>query len=165
MLAKISESLPFAGYKDKKETEKKIFRDVFQKGDSWFNFGDLVLDQGFKHIQFVDRIGDTFRWKGENVSTGEVEKVLNTHGQVSESTAYGVKIPGTDGRGRQARSLGHDADGMSGKRIGIHGRNDTRSFIVCQTTWSPSLDNASTTIRIAGQSFDNHHTSHRRFSQ
>jgi citronellyl-CoA synthetase len=102
MLAEISESLPFAGYKDKKETEKKIFRDVFEKGDSWFNFGDLVLNQGFKHIQFVDRIGDTFRWKGENVSTGEVEKVLNSHRHVAESTAYGVRIPGTDGRAGMA---------------------------------------------------------------
>jgi citronellyl-CoA synthetase len=102
MLAEISESLPFAGYKDKQETGKKIFRDVFEKGDSWFNFGDLVLDQGFKHIQFVDRIGDTFRWKGENVSTGEVEKVLHTQRQVAESTTYGVKIPGTDGRAGMA---------------------------------------------------------------
>ncbi len=102
MLAEISVSLPFAGYKDKQETEKKIFRDVFEKGDSWFNYGDLVLNQGFKHIQFIDRIGDTFRWKGENVSTGEVEKVLNTLQQVAESTAYGVKIPGTDGRAGMA---------------------------------------------------------------
>jgi acyl-CoA synthetase (AMP-forming)/AMP-acid ligase II len=102
LLAEINESLPFAGYKDKEETEKKIFRDVFTKGDSWFNFGDLVLNQGFKHILFVDRLGDTFRWKGENVSTGEVEKVLNTHNQVAQSTAYGVKIPGTDGRAGMA---------------------------------------------------------------
>jgi citronellyl-CoA synthetase len=98
ILAEVSESLPFAGYTDKKETEKKIFRDVFTTGDSWFNFGDLVLNLGYKHIQFVDRLGDTFRWKGENVSTSEVEKVVNTLSQVSESTAYGVKIPETDGR-------------------------------------------------------------------
>ena len=98
ILGEISESLPFAGYTDKKETEKKIFRDVFEKGDAWFNFGDLVMNQGYKHIQFVDRLGDTFRWKGENVSTGEVEKVVNTLSQVSQSTVYGVKIPGTDGR-------------------------------------------------------------------
>lgn len=98
IIGEISESLPFAGYTDKKETEKKVFRDVFEKGDSWFNFGDLVMNQGYKHIQFVDRLGDTFRWKGENVSTGEVEKVVNTLSQVSQSTAYGVKIPGTDGR-------------------------------------------------------------------
>lgn len=102
MLAEITDSLPFAGYTDKKESEKKIFRDVFEKGDSWFNFSDLVLNQGFRHVQFVDRIGDTFRWKGENVSTSEVEKVLNTQAHVAESTVYGVKIPGTDGRAGMA---------------------------------------------------------------
>lgn len=98
LIGEISESLPFAGYTDKKESEKKIFRDVFQKGDMWFNFGDLVRDQGFKHAQFVDRIGDTFRWKGENVSTSEVEKVINSQTQVAGSTVYGVKIPNMDGR-------------------------------------------------------------------
>jgi citronellyl-CoA synthetase len=102
LIAEISESLPFAGYTSKKDTEKKILRDVFQKGDQWFNFGDLVLDQGFKHVQFVDRIGDTFRWKGENVSTSEVEKILNSQTQVAESAAYGVKVPGTDGRAGMA---------------------------------------------------------------
>jgi citronellyl-CoA synthetase len=98
LIAEISDSLPFAGYTSKKDTEKKIFRDVFQTGDRWFNFGDLVLDQGFKHVQFVDRIGDTFRWKGENVSTSEVEKVINAHPEVTGSAVYGVKIPHTDGR-------------------------------------------------------------------
>ena len=98
LLAEISESMPFVGYTEKEETEKKIFRDVFEKGDIWFNSGDLVFNQGYKHIQFVDRLGDTFRWKGENVSTSEVEKVVNTLGQVAESTAYGVVVPGTDGR-------------------------------------------------------------------
>jgi acyl-CoA synthetase (AMP-forming)/AMP-acid ligase II len=98
ILAEISERMPFAGYTEEEETEKKIFRDVFEKGDIWFNSGDLVLNQGFRHVQFVDRLGDTFRWKGENVSTSEVEKVVNTLPQVDQSTAYGVQIPGTDGR-------------------------------------------------------------------
>jgi citronellyl-CoA synthetase len=98
ILGQISESLPFSGYTDEGETQKKIVRDVFEQGDAWFNFGDLVMNQGFRHIQFVDRLGDTFRWKGENVSTGEVEKVVNSMAHVSESTAYGVEIPGTEGR-------------------------------------------------------------------
>ncbi len=98
LLAEISESMPFSGYTEKEETERKIFRDVFEKGDVWFNSGDLVLNQGYRHIQFADRLGDTFRWKGENVSTSEVEKVVNSLDQVEESTVYGVRIPGTDGR-------------------------------------------------------------------
>jgi acyl-CoA synthetase (AMP-forming)/AMP-acid ligase II len=98
LVSVISESTPFVGYTVREETEKKIFRDVFEKGDTWFNCGDLVLNQGYKHIQFVDRLGDTFRWKGENVSTSAVEQVVNTLDQVDESTAYGVLIPGTDGR-------------------------------------------------------------------
>ncbi len=98
LIAEISEKLPFAGYTEKQETEKKILCDVFKKGDRWFNFGDLVLNQGYKHIRFVDRLGDTFRWKGENVSTTEVEKVVNLDERISASTVYGVMIPGTEGR-------------------------------------------------------------------
>lgn len=98
LVSEISEGLPFVGYTDEKENEKKIFRDVFEKGDMWFHSGDLLRNMGYKHAQFVDRLGDTFRWKGENVSTVEVEKVVNTHFQVSQSCAYGVQIPGTDGR-------------------------------------------------------------------
>ncbi len=88
----------FHGYTDKKGTEKKYIRDAFQKGDAWYNSGDLVRNIGFKHYQFVDRLGDTFRWKGENVSTKEVEKAVNSFHQVSESSVYGVTIPGSDGR-------------------------------------------------------------------
>ncbi|MBI4596524.1 MAG: long-chain-acyl-CoA synthetase [Candidatus Tectomicrobia bacterium] len=98
ILGEVSDSLPFAGYSDKDATQRKLLRNVFKQGDCWFNFGDLVLNQGYKHIQFVDRLGDTYRWKGENVSTTEVESVVNTLPQVSECTAYGVKVPGADGR-------------------------------------------------------------------
>ncbi|MFX1324007.1 MAG: long-chain-acyl-CoA synthetase [Promethearchaeota archaeon] len=88
----------FVGYTDKKASEEKLFRNVFEKGDVWFNSGDLMMDQGCNHVQFVDRIGDTFRWKAHNVSTTEVEEVLNTFDQVLMSSVYGVRIPGTDGR-------------------------------------------------------------------
>lgn len=98
LLGEISEENPFIGYTSKEATESKIIRDVFTKGDAWFNTGDLIRDIGFGHVQFVDRTGDTFRWKGENVSTTEVEKVANTFSQVSLSSVYGVLMPGGDGR-------------------------------------------------------------------
>ena len=98
LLGEISETNPFVGYTSKEATDSKIIHDVFAKGDLWFNTGDLMRDIGYGHAQFVDRTGDTFRWKGENVSTTEVEAVANTLPQVSLSTVYGVKMPGGDGR-------------------------------------------------------------------
>ena len=98
LLGEISEENPFIGYTSKEATDSKIIRDVLTKGDAWFNTGDLIRDIGFGHIQFVDRTGDTFRWKGENVSTTEVEKVANTFSQVSLSSVYGAVMPGGDGR-------------------------------------------------------------------
>jgi len=98
LLGEISETNPFVGYSSKEATESKIIHDVFTIGDSWFNTGDLMRDIGYGHVQFVDRTGDTFRWKGENVSTTEVEAVANTLPQVAISTVYGVKMPGGDGR-------------------------------------------------------------------
>ena len=75
---------------------------VFKEGDHWLNTGDLVIDQGCNHIAFADRLGDTFRWKGHNMSTTEVERIFSTHEQVDMPSAYGVKIPGTDGRAGMA---------------------------------------------------------------
>ena len=98
LLGEISDTNPFIGYTSKEATESKILRDVFAKGDAWFNTGDLIRDIGYGHIQFVDRTGDTFRWKGENVSTTEVEKVTDTFPKISMSAAYGVLMPGGDGR-------------------------------------------------------------------
>jgi citronellyl-CoA synthetase len=97
-LFEISELSPFDGYTNKEETEKKVLRDVFKAGDAWFNTGDLLRDIGFGQRQFVDRLGDTFRWRGENVSTTEVEAIASEFHQVYLSAAYGVRIPGTDGR-------------------------------------------------------------------
>jgi fatty-acyl-CoA synthase len=88
----------FEGYTDAGETEKKILRDVLAKGDAWFRTGDLMrLDEsGFFH--FVDRVGDTFRWKGENVATSEVNEAILDCAGVADAATYGVEIPGTDGR-------------------------------------------------------------------
>jgi fatty-acyl-CoA synthase len=92
----------FEGYTDKAETEKKVLRDVFAKGDAWFRTGDLMRldEQGFFH--FVDRVGDTFRWKGENVATSEVNEAIRECGGVVDATTYGVEIPGYDGRAGMA---------------------------------------------------------------
>lgn len=98
LISEISDKWPFDGYTDPAKTQAVIFRDVFKKGDAWFNTGDLMRDLGFKHTQFVDRLGDTFRWKGENVSTTEVENVLGAIHGVEDAVVYGVEIPGTDGR-------------------------------------------------------------------
>jgi citronellyl-CoA synthetase len=90
-------------YTNKKENDKKIFRNVFENGDIYYNTGDLLkfirkFKKIYYHAQFVDRLGDTFRWKGENVSTEEVEAVINDFDQVEMSCVYGVLIPNTEGR-------------------------------------------------------------------
>ena len=102
LIGQITEKTPFHGYTDPAKTESCILRDVFVPGDAWFDSGDLMRDLGFKHAQFVDRLGDTFRWKGENVSTTEVERILDSIPGISETVAYGVEIPGTNGRAGMA---------------------------------------------------------------
>jgi fatty-acyl-CoA synthase len=92
----------FEGYTDVAETEKKVLRDVLAKGDAWFRTGDLMLidEQGFFH--FIDRVGDTFRWKGENVATSEVNEAIRDCKGVLDATTYGVSVPGADGRAGMA---------------------------------------------------------------
>jgi len=102
VLFEVSPSEPLMGYTRKEETEKKLLRDVFITGDCWFNTGDLMRNIGYGHRQFVDRLGDTYRWHGENVSTTEVESVLDSFPQIYMTTVYGVKIPNTDGRAGMA---------------------------------------------------------------
>lgn len=109
MLFEISDQYPFVGYVKKEESQKKIYKNVFKNGDSWFNTGDIMRNIGFLHAQFVDREGDTFRWKGENVSTAEVEEIINSYPDVEGSAVYGVDIPHADGKaGMAAILLKHD---------------------------------------------------------
>jgi fatty-acyl-CoA synthase len=87
----------FEGYSSAQDTARKILRDVFAPGDAWYRTGDLMRkdDNGF--FYFVDRIGDTFRWKGENVATSEVAAAIAGFPGILESTVYGVAIPGCEG--------------------------------------------------------------------
>jgi fatty-acyl-CoA synthase len=95
-------SMDYDGYTDRGATERKIVRDVFEPGDAWFRSGDLLRRDAEGYYYFVDRIGDTFRWKGENVATTEVADVLNGAPGITETTVYGVPIPGDDGRAGMA---------------------------------------------------------------
>jgi len=88
----------FEGYVDEGETNKKVLRDVFEPGDRWFNTGDLLRCDEDGDYWFVDRLGDTFRWKGENISTEEVNLVMSKLDWLAASTVYGVKVPDQEGR-------------------------------------------------------------------
>jgi fatty-acyl-CoA synthase len=92
----------FEGYTSAAETERKILRDVFAPGDAWFRTGDLMRMDAGGFFYFVDRIGDTFRWKGENVSASEVAAALTAFPGIRAATVYGVAVPGADGKAGMA---------------------------------------------------------------
>ena len=106
LITEVGSKTPFDGYTDRKASEAKLLRDVFKPGDCWVNSGDLVRDQGWRHIQFVDRVGDTFRWKGENVATTEVEAAFEGFPGIEETVVYGVQLANADGRAGMAALTG-----------------------------------------------------------
>lgn len=120
LLSKVTDRAPFDGYTDPEATESKLVRDAFKDGDCWFDTGDLVRDQGFMHVAFVDRLGDTFRWKGENVATTEVEGAMSAHPAIEQSVVYGVAVPGTDGKAGMAAVTLRDGHELDGARLAAH---------------------------------------------
>lgn len=98
----------FDGYLNPLETKKKIAHDVFKKGDSAFLSGDLVVKDEYGYIYFHDRTGDTFRWRGENVSTAEVESIMSKVLGLRDVVVYGVVVPGTEGRAGMAAIVDPD---------------------------------------------------------
>lgn len=92
----------FEGYTDPEATQRKILRDVFARGDAWFRTGDLMRRDDRGYFYFVDRVGDAFRWKGENVSSQQVAETLAACPGIVEAIAYGVAVPGTEGRAGMA---------------------------------------------------------------
>ena len=116
LLSPVNKLQPFDGYTDQESSEKKLVRNAFREGDCWFNSGDVMSPQGLWHAAFVDRLGDTFRWKGENVATTQVEAALASDGSVEDCTVFGVEVPRTGGRaGMAAVKLreGAEFDGQS----------------------------------------------------
>ncbi len=87
----------FEGYTSAEDSARKIIRDVFERGDAWYRTGDLMRMDAGGYYYFVDRIGDTFRWKGENVATSEVAAAIAAFAGIADVTVYGVAVPGTEG--------------------------------------------------------------------
>jgi fatty-acyl-CoA synthase len=92
----------FEGYTSREASEKRILRNVFEPGDAWVRTGDLMRKDEKGFFYFVDRVGDTFRWKGENVATSEIAEVMVEFPGVKQANVYGVIVPGADGRAGMA---------------------------------------------------------------
>lgn len=102
VVSKTDPSININDYTDEKAVEKKVLRNVFKQGDVWFNTGDLFLLNEGLFLSFKDRLGDTFRWKSENVSTQEVESILMEYPGVELAVVYGVEVPDMPGRAGMA---------------------------------------------------------------
>ena len=112
----------FEGYADGQASEKKILRNVFAPGDAWVRTGDLMRKDENGFFYFVDRIGDTFRWKGENVATSEVSEAICTFPGIEHANIYGVTIPGTEGRAGMAALVADGAIDLVALRKHLAGR-------------------------------------------
>ncbi|XP_006831731.1 PREDICTED: very long-chain acyl-CoA synthetase-like isoform X2 [Chrysochloris asiatica] len=121
LVCRITRLTPFSGYAGgKTQTEKKKLRDVFKKGDLYFNSGDLLMIDRDNFIYFHDRVGDTFRWKGENVATTEVADTVGLVDFVQEVNVYGVPVPGHEGRiGMASIKIKEDYE-FDGKKLFKH---------------------------------------------
>jgi fatty-acyl-CoA synthase len=95
-------AMPYDGYADARATAAKVVHNAFERGDAYFRTGDILRCDRDGYYYFVDRVGDTFRWKGENVATQEVAEILNGAPGVSETNVYGVEVPNADGRAGMA---------------------------------------------------------------
>ncbi|HEY0648926.1 long-chain-acyl-CoA synthetase [Phenylobacterium sp.] len=116
----------FTGYLDKAASEKKVLTNVFERGDAWFATGDLMRMDADGYFYFVDRIGDTFRWKGENVSTNEVAERLLAFPGVEEANVYGVTVDGADGRAGMAALVIDGA--FDAKAFGEHVKRELPTY-------------------------------------
>ncbi|XP_064799639.1 long-chain fatty acid transport protein 6 [Oncorhynchus masou masou] len=121
LVAPVSVMNPFLGYAGNTlQSEKKLLRDVLKEGDVYFNTGDLMLQDHRDFVYFRDRIGDTFRWKGENVATTEVSEILGSLDFLQEVNVYGVTVPGYEGRAGMAAVVLKMDQKLDGKKLYNH---------------------------------------------
>ena len=122
----------YVGYfKNEKASESKILRNVLSKGDAWYRTGDLLRADKEGRLFFVDRIGDTFRWKSENVSTNEVAEAMGSSAHIDEVNVYGVQLPNHDGRaGCAALKLNGDPTEDSMTAVAQHARQKLPRYAV-----------------------------------
>ena len=130
LIGEITDKTPFDGYTDSVKNAGSLFTDVFKKGDKYFNTGDLMREIGFRHAQFVDRTGDTFRWKGENVSTTEVENIMTAHVDLAEAVVYGVEIANTNGRAGMAAITPHEGHEVNFGTLLAHVKAELPAYAV-----------------------------------
>lgn len=121
-IGRIGDGASFEGYTDKTESERKILRNVFAHGDAWYRTGDLMRKDAGGFFYFVDRIGDTFRWKGENVATAEIAEIISEFPGVTEATVYGVSVPGAEGAAGMATIVAGDALDLTALRAHLVSR-------------------------------------------
>lgn len=119
----------FTGYTSSEATKKKIIVGAFRDGDQFFRSGDLVRMDSSGFVYFVDRIGDTFRWKGENVSTNEVADALSRCACVEEANVYGVTLPNADGRIGMA-AIVFNGSGADWKQLAQHVKRELPSYAI-----------------------------------
>ncbi|XP_013910094.1 PREDICTED: very long-chain acyl-CoA synthetase-like [Thamnophis sirtalis] len=131
LVGKITERTPFYGYAgDYQKTRKKILQDVLEKGDRYFNSGDLMMQDHDGFIYFQDRVGDTFRWKGENVATTEVETILVMLEFIQEANVYGVSVPGHEGKIGMAAIRLKEGESFDGKQLYEHTNNYLPNYAI-----------------------------------
>ncbi|KAL3041280.1 hypothetical protein OYC64_019473 [Pagothenia borchgrevinki] len=129
LLSKVSALSPFFGYAGSKQlTERKLMRNVFVKGDAYFNTGDLMAEDQEGFISFRDRVGDTFRWKGENVATTEVTETLGLVEFIHEVNVYGVEIKGHEGRAGMAAMIIRPGFSFDGIKLFEHVMRDLPAY-------------------------------------
>uniref|UniRef100_A0A3P8T6J3 Long-chain-fatty-acid--CoA ligase n=1 Tax=Amphiprion percula TaxID=161767 RepID=A0A3P8T6J3_AMPPE len=129
LLSRVGILSPFFGYAGSKQlTETKLMRNVFVKGDTYFNTGDLMAEDQGGFICFRDRVGDTFRWKGENVATTEVTETLGLVDFIQEVNVYGVEIPGHEGRAGMAAIILRPGLVFDGKKLFEHAMRDLPAY-------------------------------------
>jgi acyl-CoA synthetase (AMP-forming)/AMP-acid ligase II len=120
LLGPIRKRTPFEGYRDAEATRAKVVTNAFRDGDAFYNTGDVFRVDAKKNLFFVDRLGDTFRYKGENVSTTEVQEQLARWPGIAAANVYGVTVPGREGRAGMAAVVLEDGARFDGEALAAY---------------------------------------------